>query len=189
MTIERAVVKGRIANAVETRSVFTANVLENGSDDSESLWAAYLAVFLSEVVFICSGAWVIYEEELYNQQGDQWELFATQNETYQGSEGGDYLPNAVSLVLLGKATGIKHVGRKFIPAIAETFTTANVLTGAAIGYAAQALINYVTPEVGLSGGTLTPGVIDKNLFFHPFVGGIVSSILGSCRRRKPGSGI
>jgi hypothetical protein len=31
--------------------------------------------------------------------------------------------------------------------------------------------------------------VDQQGNFHAFVGGTVSSILGSCRRRKPGLGI
>jgi hypothetical protein len=54
---------------------------------------------------------------------------------------------------------------------------------------ASLLAAYLTPFEGIGGGTITPGVLDKNESFRPFVSGLVSSVLGTMRRRKPGVGI
>lgn len=189
MSIQRAVVKGSIASLVQIRHVFTADLVEGGSDTYLSMWQIYLNILFTEVCQMLSGQVVYTDFETYIPVAGQWVLLNQSVMAASGAEGGDYLPNAVAAVLLGVAAGSRHVGRKFFSGIAETFTANNVLTGAAVGFAAQSLIDYITPYNGIFGGTMTPGTVDKTGTFHPFVGGIVSSLLGSMRRRKPGVGI
>ena len=108
---------------------------------------------------------------------------------YVGVGALDALPNVVSAVLIGKAAGIRHMGRKFFGPVAEAAVAANSLIAGYMVIAASVLLAYLTPFTGLGGGVITPGILDKTETFRPFVGGMVSSLLGSMRRRKPGNGI
>lgn len=189
MAIERAVVKGNIAGIVETRHVFTADVVPSGGDTAHLLWQTYLASIYTAAPALLSAVFATYEVELLSYSAGHWVPYEKYGQVWGFSGAGDYLPNAVAIVLLGKAPGLRHVGRKFLSAIPENLTTANALVGAGITYAASVLLAYITPFTGIGGGVITPGVIDVVGNFHPFTGGIVSSLLGSMRRRKPGIGI
>jgi hypothetical protein len=91
--------------------------------------------------------------------------------------------------LIGKGSGLRHMGRKFFGPIPITSAHGNDLAPAVIIALSTVLANYVTPFTGIGGGTITPGILDKAGTFRPFVGGLLSSLLGSMRRRKPGIGI
>ena len=189
MTHQRAVVSGLLLGQVATRHMFTADVVESGGDTSAVLWDAYLDSFYGPLQTIMSTIWAAQSYELQNRSGTSWIPFDTVTVTWAGTAAGDYLPNAVALVLLGKAAGLRHVGRKFISGLPEVNSTGNALAAAALSYATSALVAYITPFTGIGGGTITPGVLDNAGVFHAFVGGVVSSLLGSMRRRKPGIGI
>jgi len=189
MAIQRAVVQGTLFSAVQVRNIFTCEVVPFGSDDAETLWTAYLDPIYVEIMNMLVNDLVYTHYDIQQLVAGQWEMLQQVDFSYTGSGEADTLPNAVAVVLLGAAAGIRHIGRKFFSGIAESLATANALTGGGITAAAAALLAYITPFEGLAGGTITPGVVDKNGVFHPFVGGVVSSILGSMRRRKPGVGI
>lgn len=190
MSTQRAIVKGTLANIVQVRNMFTASVTESGGDTAEVLWSAYIENVYSSFSSILATVFSTYSYEIQEYILGSWAPVQEVTFDYTGgNDTSDYLPNAVSIVLLGKATGLRHVGRKFFSGLAETGTTGNILSGAAVAQAAAALLAYISPFTGIGGGLIQPGVIDKNGTFHPFVGGIVSSILGSMRRRKPGMGI
>jgi hypothetical protein len=169
--------------------MFTCDVVAMGGDTDQLLWDTYLDSFYVPLLTIMSTIWAAQSYELQNRSGSSWIPFDTVTVTWAGAAAGDYLPNAVALVLLGKAAGLRHVGRKFISGLPEVNSTGNALAAAALSYATSALVAYITPFTGIGGGTITPGVVDKIGTFHPFVGGVVSSLLGSMRRRKPGVGI
>jgi hypothetical protein len=190
MTVQRAVVKGTLANVVQVRNIFTASVTPAGGDTAEVLWEAYIGSIYDSFTSILTTIFHTYEYEIQEYILGSWAPVAVVSYSYTGgNDTSDYLPNAVSLVLMGKATGLKHVGRKFFSGLAETGTTGNILSGAAVAQAAAALLAYISPFTGIGGGLIQPGVVDKAGTFHPFVGGAVSSLLGSCRRRKPGNGM
>lgn len=189
MSVQRAVLKGMIAGAVQTRTIFTADVTVVPGDLYEDYWDPYIDQMMDQVTGILADIWVAYEVEIQTPSGTNWVPVATWAKTNHGAVSGDAHPNAVAAVLLGKATGARHVGRKFFSGVAESMTTANALTAGAALYMADALLYYVSPLVTIVGSVLQPGVVDKNMTFHPFVGGLVSSLLGSMRRRKPGLGI
>jgi hypothetical protein len=169
--------------------MFTCNVVPSGSDTSAVLWDAYLDSIYTSVIEACTTNVVFYSYEVQQPVGLQWETIDEVAFNYTGVNTGEALPNAVALVLLGKATGIKHVGRKFFSGISEAFAWNNTIATGVVARAAMILAAYITPFTGLSGGVITPGVRDNAGVFHAFVGGMVSSLLGSMRRRKPGLGI
>jgi hypothetical protein len=127
--------------------------------------------------------------ELQALSGSQWLTFAEPAVTWAGTLTGKQAPNQVALVLIGKAVGLFHLGRKFFSGISENTLEGNVLDPANMAKAVSTLAAYITPFTGIGGGTITPGVLDKDLVFHPFVGGFVSSFLGTMRRRRPGYGV
>lgn len=189
MGIERAVVKGLLGGVVETRNMFTCNVTPAGGDTALILWDAYITSILDPIEDLTSSSWASYAYELQGLAFPQWVPYDIITCVHTGANSGDFLPNAVATVLLGKAPGLRHVGRKFISGMAESSVSGNALTVGALVYAAAVLLAYITPFTGLGGGTIVPGVIDKVGTFHAFTGGVVSSLLGSMRRRKPGVGI
>lgn len=188
MTTQRAIVKGSIASIVEIRNMFTCNVVESGGDDYELLWTTYLDSIYNEVKGLLSDVVHFYSVELQNYALGSWVPFLEVTVDYTGTVTGTQLLNAASLVLIGKGAGLGHVGRKFFGAIAETSAAGNSLSGDYLADAAAALIAYITPFEGIGGGTIAPGVVDSSGVFHQFVGGSVSTLLGTMRRRKPGIG-
>lgn len=187
--IQRCVVKGDIATVVQTRSIYTADITESGGDTYDVLWQAYLAVLYGEITSLWAYAVETTSYEIQIPAAGHWEPVLEVPFAYSGSITGEQIANAVALVLIGKAAGLRHMGRKFISALAEGGTNGNVLASSKLSYAVAALAAYVTPFTGIGGGTLIPGITDRTGTFHAFVGGVVSTLLGSIRRRKPGVGI
>jgi hypothetical protein len=130
-----------------------------------------------------------YGYDVFQYQAGQWVLIDSVTLNQDGVNGVEALLNAAAIVLIGKAAGIRHMGRKFFGALSEQTVVANGLASGVAGDAAAALLTYISPVTGIGGGTLVPGTVDKNGGFWPFVGGMVSSILGTMRKRKPGNGI
>lgn len=189
MTIERAVLKSTIAATVEMRNVFSAQITEVGSDTSESLWDVYMTALVADLGDLTHTSVNFYAYETYQLNAGSWELLDTVTIDVDGVNTGQALLNAAAWVLIGKAPGIRHFGRKFISGIAEGNVNANVGDGSIGTVLAAALLDYISPVNGISGGSLIPGVVDKNGSFWGFTGGVVSNLLGTMRRRKPGVGV
>ncbi len=189
MAIQRAVVSGSLLNLVSTRNMFTAEVTPVGGDTSEILWAAYLASVFDPL----RGLWAntVHTDSYVIQDWQPPDWITTYETTFSkvGSVSSDALPNAVALVILGKALGKRVFGKKFFSGINEGAVASNTLIAEAVTIAVQVLAAYITPFTGIGGGTLTPGILTKTGVFKPFVGGILSAFVGSQRRRKPGVGI
>lgn len=188
MAIERAVVKGTILGVVQSRAIFTADVVPSGGDTNTLLWTTYVQSIYTPARNVWGGGVVTQTMELYTLTGGSYVTYDEVSFPNTGGGTADHLPNAVAWVLLGKAAGLRHVGRKFFGPPDEDHCGSNTLVTAVAANVAAALLAYITPFTGLGGGVITPGVVDKNGTFHPFVGGVVSSLLGSMRRRKPGNG-
>ncbi len=189
MAIEKAVVHGLVTNAVQVRNMFTCEVIEQGGDTSAILWEAYLTSVYDPIQNLAGSYLDFTEYEVFRLTGGEWVLIDTQPLDFEPGVGTSMLMNAGAWVLIGKALGIRKMGRKFFSGLPTTMVANNTLTVTGLVYAAQALAGYLTPFTGLGGGTITPGVWGKDAAFHPFVGGVVSAFLGTMRRRKPGVGI
>jgi len=188
-TIERAVLKGTIASAVEIRNIYSAEITEVGGDTSETLWDTYMTDHVADIAYFLHSSVHFYAYDVYQLNAGQWELIDEVTIDVDGNVGSDALLNAAAIVLIGKAAGVRHFGRKFLGAVGEASVAANAIIGEVAPAVATALLSYISPVAGLGAGTLVPGVVDKNGGFWPFVGGTVSSLLGSMRKRKPGNGI
>lgn len=189
MAIERAVVSGYLAGVVATRNMLTCDVVPSGGDTQQLLWDVYLQDIYNTIYSILAPLATVDSYELQSYSGGQWIPYDLVAFPKTGGATGDNLPNAVAAVLLGKASGLRHMGRKFFSGVAESYTLGNTLTTAGMAVAASALLAYITPFTGIGGGTIEPGTVNSAGVFSPFVGGLVSSLLGSMRRRKPGVGI
>lgn len=189
MTIERAVVFGTLLGVVQTRHMFTCDVVPAGGDTDELLWTTYLDSIYTPVTAALSSGFATQQYELQSYSGGHWVPYDSVTFTHAGSGATNMLPNAVAMVLLGKASGLRHVGRKFFSGMEAAYVNLNSLSTSGLAVAASTLLAYITPFTGIGGGTITPGVVDSAGAFHAFVGGLVSTLLGSMRRRKPGLGI
>jgi hypothetical protein len=189
MAIQRAVVHGMISGLVQTRNMFTAELGTGGVDSDELLWSTYLTTVYDPLMSIISDQWESQLFEIQEYSSGHWPTVAEVSFVESGEVTGEQIANAVAFVLIGKASGLRHVGRKFFSPLGELTAVGNALVSTQAAHAASALLAYIDPWTGLGGRTFTPGVVDKNGSFHSFVGGFVSSLLGSMRRRKPGVGI
>jgi len=189
MTIQRAILKGTLGETVEIRNMFTCSVTEVGSDDSQTLWGAYMSSLLDAIPPLVVVAVHYYSYEVQFYSTPNWITLDEVALDEDGTQTGDVLPFQSALVLIGKAGGLHAIGRKFFSGIAESQQQAGSMVVGVAEALAALLAAYITPFAGLSGGTIVPGVLDKTGTFRPFVAGYVSSLLGTMRRRKPGVGI
>lgn len=189
MTLQKAVVHGTIADVVQFRNIYAAEVTLGNVYSYEDMWTLYLGPIYNAIRSILSNVVETQYYEILIPDAGHWVPFQQVTFVKVGAEGTDYLPNAVAAVLLALAPGFRHVGRKFFSGIAETHTTNNSLTSTGLSYAVTALAAYLAPVGVGDGSVLNPGIIDKTGTFHQFTSGVVASLLGSQRRRKPGLGI
>lgn len=189
MAIQRAVLKGTIADTVEIRNMFTCEVLSDGGDTHEVLWAAYMSSLMDAIPPLATTIVHFYGYEIQEWSNPHWIPMDEISLDEDGEQSGDTLPNQSALVLIAKTAGIRGVGRKFFSGLAESQQNAGVMVVGVATALASLLAAYITPFEGIGGGTITPGVLDKTNSFRPFVGGFVSSLIGSMRRRKPGVGM
>lgn len=188
MGIERAVVKATIAGTLEIRNMYTAQIVEVGGDTSAVLWSAYMNDLIANECDFLVDVVHFYEYEVYELNSGQWYLIDTEELDATGQSSAEQMLNAAAIVLIGKGSGLRHIGRKFLGAISEAVAYGNNIAAAFLPSVALALASYITPLTGIGGGTLTPGIVTSAGVFHPFVGGVVSTLLGTMRRRKPGVG-
>lgn len=189
MAIERAVLKGTIGDVVEIRNMFTCSVTEMGGDTSAILWDAYMDNLVDAMLVLACNTIHYYSYEVQTWNTPNWVPKDIVSIDATGDQTGDQLPNQSAVVLIAKSAGIHGVGRKFLAGLSETQQVAGTMIAGIAVDLALVLANYITPFTGIGGGTIIPGVLDKTGTFRPFVGGFVSSLLGSMRRRKPGVGI
>lgn len=189
MTVQRSVLAGTLANVVQVRTMWTCEVIPLGGDTYNILWGAYMSSLFDAMEPLTTTVLTWHEYQVEDYQAGHWvpNFKVAVNET--GAANGEPLPYQNALVLLGKAAGLRKIGRKFIPGISEGYGTAGDIVGGMLTLASALLLAYIAPFTGLGGGTITPGVVDKTGTFRPFTSGLVSSLMGSMRRRKPGIGI
>lgn len=189
MTIMRAVVHGLLLNAAQVRNIFTAQFTAVGEDDPLAMWDTYITSIYDLFQDLVADVVTFSNYEIFSLSTHDWLLTADVPMTFTGVGVADQMPNQVAMVLIGKALGKRHLGRKFFSGLAEDAVTGNNLVTGAAATAASMLAAYIAPVIGSGESRLDPGILDKTFTFHPFVGGVVSTFMGSMRRRKPGVGI
>jgi hypothetical protein len=190
VVIQRAVVRGTIANLVQTRNMFTAQLDISQADDAIELWEVYLGTVLQPVVGVLQNTVTFSGFELFELSPSGWGTIADVPLTYTGAvTTSEQMPNQVACVWIAKTLGRRVVGRKFWSGLSELFSVVNAMTNDGVLAFAAGFAAYIAPWTSLGGSIFNPGVTNKNDEFFPFVGGFVSSFLGSQRRRKPGVGM
>jgi len=179
---------GTIASTVQIRGMYTCQVTPSGGDTSAVLWDAYMTSILDALEFLSTLVhW--YEYDVQEYSGGSWVLQDVVSVNTDGTGGGDILPYQNAITFVAKAYGLRKIGRKFLPGVTESMQVAGVIGAGYAATLAAFLLAYVTPFTGIGGGVITPGIVDSSGSFHPFLNGVVSSVIGSMRRRKPGIGI
>lgn len=102
----------------------------------------------------------------------------------------DPLPHQCSPVLVANTERPKTRGRKFLPPFLDTSADGPDWVGAVVTALGAALVNYLAVETLSANNLLFPGVprTEENVFLA-FLNGLVNSVVGTQRRRKPGVGI
>lgn len=108
-----------------------------------------------------------------------------------GTVSADVVPAGVASYLLAYTAIPKARGSKYVPGGAETEVQAGEWSAGYLADLALLLGIYLTPFIGGSGVTLTPGVASLTLgTFVPFlVSGAIDTLAAYQRRRKAGVGI
>lgn len=189
MTIQRAILKGTLLNLVQTRAMFTADVTSQTHELDASLWQAYISSIFTEVRTILASSAVTTTIEYQDLVDGEWVTWGEEECVWSGTASGDPLPNQNALVLIAKGAAKWATGKKFFSGLAESQIVGNSMINDAVIAAAAALLAYITPYTGQISGDHVPGILNKDGEFVPFVGGLVSSLIGSQRRRKPGNGM
>ena len=101
----------------------------------------------------------------------------------------DMLPNQSSAFVTFKTDRPKSVGRKFLVPFVELFQAGSFLTAAGVEDVV-AWANDAVNDIELQlGDTLAPGVVRTGVdSFLEFTVAVVTNVLGSQRRRRPGVG-
>ncbi len=123
---------------------------------------------------------------------DQWEVvenIGTFTPTFNPSNVQEALANQMSAFVVFKTTRPKTVGRKFLFPMTEQHQDAGILSSTAVDALvlwANDAVNNITIQVL---DYLVPGVprVGVNAFYEFYVA-IVTNLMGSQRRRRPGTG-
>lgn len=190
MSVQRAIVRGMIANLVNTRNMLTAQITLVGGDTDDMLWDIYIQGILNPILPLLATVVTFNSREIQELNQGIWQTVHDDAISYTGSAANfDPLPNAVAFVYIAKTLVQRVVGRKFWSGIAESAATGNTVTVGALAAMVSSFAAYIAPWTSLAGSTFQPGVVDRSGVFQAFTGGFVSSFLGSQRRRKPGVGM
>lgn len=131
-------------------------------------------------------------EVAYNSETSQWEtvrLLDVINPSFTHTNTDDPFPNQIAPVLVANTTRPSSFGRKFLMGFVETAALGGDLTTSALTALATALASYIADETISAGNDLIVGVPrSHNSTFLTFTDGVVNSIVGTQRRRKPGVG-
>ncbi len=123
---------------------------------------------------------------------DQWEVIrnvGTFTLTILGTQAGDAIPNMSSAFVTLKTARPKSVGRKFLFPVVEAEQAQGILTPAAVtdivAYTDAIIADIVVAVVNaLQPGIVRTGINDVLLYTV----GVVTNVIGTQRRRRPGVG-
>lgn len=188
-TIQKCVAKGHVLDAVQTRSIFHGEVTYNGADTPSVLWAGYLDRLFDDILNMFVPAWGLDGYDIYELQSGEFVLIDSQSITKVGTAGGTALPNRVAGVVIGKVSGSRSFGRKFLSGMNTGALSGNSWIAGLLAQLVTFTGHWISTYNGLGFGSIVPGIYTKTGVFKPFVSGIVDGLIGSITRRKPGLGI
>lgn len=187
--IWKAVLKGQLLDQVQIRTIFYVELQLEQPDTVHGVVSDYISSIFAPIGNLLTSLLNYNSIEYYRLLGSSWDPIMEEQFGLSGIGTGEAVANLVSAVLIGKAPGKRHMGRKFISGLLEGPVSGNALVTSAMTAFTQAAAAYITPVTTTNGSVLAPGVVDKMFAFHAFSTGWVSSLLGTQRRRKPGLGI
>lgn len=187
--ITRTILKGILGGSVQTRSMFTGDVVLLSTDHDFDVITGYLNTIFAPVTTYISNVWVPTSVEIQHYVDGEYITMEDTPYTYTFEGSGDWMPFLVSVVFVAKAIGKRLIGRKFLPGVTEAAASTNGLVSGAVAAFAAACACYIGTYTTPLGSTYTPGIVDKTGAFHTFSSGILSTLLGTMRRRKPGIGV
>jgi hypothetical protein len=101
----------------------------------------------------------------------------------------DPLPNQMAANMIANTYLPKSRGRKALPGYVEGASEGGNLVTAAVTRLVLAVAQYLEHQEISTGNELWPGVPDADgSSFLTFRDGVANTIMGTCRRRKPGVG-
>lgn len=143
-----------------------------------SLYTSGLRAHLSNLL-------VLTQYERWYRQGTNWIEDGTYSLTASGASASDALPGTMAGVVLGKSSGYRGFGRKFLSGILEADQTNGSIQSTLISLFTTFVAAYIA-TVWEGACALDPGTYNlKTETFHPFASGVVDILLGTQRRRKP----
>jgi hypothetical protein len=149
----------------------------------------YLEAWMDEE---CTFNPIAIDKVAWNAVKEIWETvyhIGDRTPTVNPNNASEQLPNQVAPVLVAKTERPKSNGRKFIQGFAETASSGSELVAGAITSLSNALGEYLSDIEASTNNYLIAGVPRSEANdFLPFASGIVNTIIGSQRRRKPGVG-
>ena len=188
----KLVLKGRLANSVETRNIFQwSREGDDVIDDDFNNINTKMDNILDDIVPHINTAMSFYAYEFwYSVGGDDWVFKREDTVTYDGEEIEDFASYQTAVLWVLK-TGVKRaIGKKFFPGIDELATGDGLLLAGTLVDFALALTHFLTPvSFGFPQRTWYPSLECKASIAQPINAGSVGSILSTMRRRKPGYGI
>jgi len=98
-------------------------------------------------------------------------------------------PHAVAAIITGFVEDPKVRSRKSIPGFVESAEDDSILSAPAIADMVLAAVEWITSWTWLGTEYLEPGVPAQLGVWMPLITALVSAVVGSQRRRKPGVGI
>jgi hypothetical protein len=187
--VARGILKGHLLGVVQTRNMFTGQGLMQEDDTIQNLVGAYVGNLISTVLPLLSPLATFESIEVETGPAPWNPVAEIVLDGINGTGSGAILPNLVAAVLIGKTATARGTGRKFFSGLLDTALTENSIAVDALLVLADTLDAYVSDYTDTEGSVFSPGILDKHNALQFFVGGFVSSLVGTMRRRKPGLGI
>lgn len=195
--IVRTTVNFLLGNSVQYQNVFhhifdgiggisDAAVVADIKTWAETMYAELVTVTKNDVVeqlsFVDQVEYVV----------DKWKVvdnIGTFTPVFNPSATGDAMPNQTSAFVVFKTSRPKSVGRKFLFPGVETFQDAGIMIAAYVTAVVQWADDAVNDIVLDVANDLHPGIIRTGVNdFLVFDVAVVTDLLGSQRRRRPGYG-
>ncbi|GAG80042.1 unnamed protein product, partial [marine sediment metagenome] len=128
----------------------------------------------------------------FNEITDAWEIvenIGTFTPDFTPTNVNDGLPHQCAPYLIFKTTRPRTVGKKFLFPFAEDQQDHTILAAGAITAMTAFVVEMLAPRAVGGDVTLTMGVIRTGVAsWYNFLVGVVSDVIGTQRRRKPGVG-
>lgn len=134
----------------------------------------------------------LVDEITWNAGTSEWEVsrnVGSFTPTIGFNNAGEALPNMTTAFAVFSTTRPKSKGRKFVPPFGENNQAASYLTGAALANMADYVTRCLAAATIGPGNTLVYGIVRAAAgeFLEALIG-VVTNVLGTQRRRRPGVG-